>query len=113
MAAGQTYVNPTPQPKRKIRPKDPKAAIEYDIEEEHEKINKMENKYRTDLESQRKNQQKEIDNVEKKCDTTTFSSNNLLVSSGSPTCVTDIIADDRPEILDETLKLKWRLINVN
>jgi len=54
-----------------------------------------------------------IDNVEKKCDTTTFSSNNLLVSSGSPTCVTDIIADDRPEILDETLKLKWRLINVN
>ena len=41
---------------RKIRPKDPKAAIEFDIEEEHEKINKMENKYWTELEAQRVNQ---------------------------------------------------------
>ena len=53
-----------------------------------------------------------IDNVEKKCDTTTFSQHNLKVSSGLPTCVTDIIANDRPEIVDETLKLKWRLINL-
>jgi hypothetical protein len=53
-----------------------------------------------------------IDNAEKKCDTTTFSEHNLKVSSGLPTCVTDIIANDRPEIVDETLKLKWRLINL-
>ena len=66
LAAGQTYVSPVAKPTRKIRPKDPKAAIEFDIEEEHEKINKMETKYRTDLETQRKNQQKEIDDVEKK-----------------------------------------------
>jgi len=36
------------------------------MEEEHEKINKMETKYRADLDNQRKNQQKEIDDVEKK-----------------------------------------------
>ena len=36
------------------------------MEEEHEKINKMETKYRNDLELQRKSQQKEIDDVEKK-----------------------------------------------
>lgn len=66
LAAGQTYVSPQSPPKRKIRPKEPKAALEFDIEEEHEKINKMENKYRTDLELQRKNQQKEIDDAEKK-----------------------------------------------
>ena len=38
----------------KLRPTDPKGQLKYDIEEEREKIQKMEEKYREDLEKTRK-----------------------------------------------------------
>jgi hypothetical protein len=52
LAGGQTYASP---PKPKTKPKDPKGALEFDIEEEHEKVTKMENRYRQELEQLRLN----------------------------------------------------------
>ena len=49
---------------QKVRPTDPKAALKYDIEQERHRIKKMEDSYREELDTLRRQEQRAIGEAE-------------------------------------------------
>ena len=66
MASGLQQLAMPEQPRAKSRPTDPKAALEYDLEQEGIKLQEMEARYRQELEKLRKDHQDRVADLEKK-----------------------------------------------
>ena len=61
---GKGIVEGMSPPQIKTRPADPKAALQFDIEQERERIKKMEDEYRKELDKLRNEQARAVGELE-------------------------------------------------